>query len=162
MSENRVILDTAIMSGVAIEERARYEPNHGSKIEVWTKLLMWRTIPIQVSNSSGLVHFSTAYAVLKSNMYQSVCLYSSTLYDEKHLTMSTPKYVRWSQEQMMWLWPRFHRVRQPSLLNTDKSNKHTSRQMYQLTFELHQVTVLVVSETLKPRWMMNVKLTLTK
>lgn len=38
-------------------------------------------------------------------------------------TMSTPKYVRWSQEQVTWFWPRSHRVRQPSLLNSGGSNK---------------------------------------
>lgn len=38
-------------------------------------------------------------------------------------TMSTPKYVRWSQEQVMWLWLRSHSVRQPSELNSGKSER---------------------------------------
>lgn len=47
-------------------------------------------------------------------------------------TMSTPKYVRWSQEQVTWVWPGFHSVLQPSLLYSGESDRPTDTSFIQM------------------------------
>lgn len=58
-------------------------------------------------------------------------------------TRSTPKYVRWSQEQVTSLWPGFHKVSQPSSLKSE--NKPTIWWTEQIIHPLCSFTSAVLS-----------------
>lgn len=62
-------------------------------------------------------------------------------------TMITAKYVKWSQEQVTLPWPRVHRVRQPSLLKSGKSNKQDHYAWVAVIAEWHHHKFLMLSDT---------------